>query len=72
MVMMKVFLVLYQFSPVAAGFGDALSAIVLQFPSEKACHQAIEIFNSIGKGPDVRYAPGSPQFRAECTATNPR
>lgn len=47
--MMKVFLVLYQFSPVAAGFGDALSAIVLQFPSEKACHQAIEIFNSIGK-----------------------
>src|SRR5688572_12357937 len=39
--------------------------------TEEACQEAVAVFNSIGKGSDVHYAPDSLVLRAECKATNP-
>jgi hypothetical protein len=45
--------------------------VVLQFPTEEACLEAVELFNSIGERTDIRYAPHSLAIRAECNATSP-
>jgi hypothetical protein len=49
MVMMKVFLVLYQFSPVAAGFGDALSAIVSSSPRRRHVIKQLRSSTALGR-----------------------
>jgi hypothetical protein len=69
--MMKVFLVLYQFSLQAGFSSEAPTGVILQFPTEEACLEAVALFNSIGQGSDVHYAPESLVLRAECKATNP-
>lgn len=70
--MMKVFLVLYQFSPLAGEpESHAPPGIVLMLPTEEACLEAEDIFNSIGAGAGVSYAPHSSVFKAECQAANP-
>jgi hypothetical protein len=70
MAMMKVFLILYQLVPGANELSKWPSGVVLQFPTEEACLEAVELFNSIGEGTDIRYAPHSLAIRAECTERN--
>ena len=69
--MTKVFLILYQLVPGANELSKWPSGVVLQFPTEEACLEAVELFNSIGEGTDIRYAPHSLVIRAECNAISP-